>query len=108
MKEYFYLFLAIVFELIGTISMKLVHGPYMILWGLNVVACYLLCLFFLVLTMKTIELSFAYAIWAGIGTAVTAIVGIKFFEEQVNLMKILSLALIIMGVIGLHLSKELG
>jgi len=48
----------------------------------------------------------AYAIWAGFGTALITVVGIYFFKEPVSVVKIGSIALIIVGVVGLHLSGE--
>jgi small multidrug resistance pump len=50
------------------------------------------------------DVSIAYAIWAGLGTALIATVGILWFEEPITALKIISLGLIIIGVIGLNLS----
>ena len=52
--------------------------------------------------IKTIELSVAYAIWSGIGTALTAAIGIFYFKEPATTVKMISLGLIVIGVIGLH------
>ena len=59
---------------------------------------------FLALALKKIDLSIAYAVWAGMGTALIATVGILWFKEPVSALKIVSLGLLIIGVIGLHIS----
>jgi small multidrug resistance pump len=46
----------------------------------------------------------AYAVWAGVGTALITLVGIFFFKEPATMLKLASIALIIIGVVGLHLS----
>ena len=53
--------------------------------------------------MKKIDLGIAYAIWAGLGTALITVIGILWFREPATAMKLLSILLIIGGVIGLHL-----
>lgn len=47
----------------------------------------------------------AYAIWAGLGTALIAIIGIFAFHEPVNVLKVLFLTMIIVGVMGLKMSS---
>ena len=51
---------------------------------------------------KTIELSVVYAIWSGVGTALTAAIGIFYFKEPATAIKLASLGLIVIGVMGLH------
>jgi small multidrug resistance pump len=60
---------------------------------------------FMILALKKIELSIAYAIWAGLGTALIAIIGIAWFAESISPLKIVSIVFVIMGVVGLHLSQ---
>ncbi len=49
------------------------------------------------------NVSVAYAIWASLGTALIAVIGIIWFKEPVSLVKIVSIILIIIGIIGLEL-----
>jgi small multidrug resistance pump len=49
------------------------------------------------------EVSIAYAIWAGLGTALIALIGMVWFKEPVSLTKILSILFIIAGIFGLEL-----
>jgi small multidrug resistance pump len=67
---------------------------------------YILSLVALTYALKKIDMSMAYAVWAGVGTALITVVGIFFFKEPVNLFKVISITLIIIGVVGLHLSSE--
>ena len=57
------------------------------------------------LSLNTIPLGTAYAIWSGIGTALTALVGVIVYKERFNLKKFLGLVLIIGGVVVLKLSS---
>lgn len=58
------------------------------------------------LALKGIDVSIAYAIWAGLGTALIAVIGIFWFKEPVNALKIISLIVVVAGVIGLNLSDR--
>jgi len=53
--------------------------------------------------LKRIDVGVVYAIWSGVGTALIATIGILWFKEPVTLIKIASIALIILGVVGLNL-----
>lgn len=61
---------------------------------------------FLSLALKTIELSSAYATWSGVGTALTALVGLVLFNETIHMKGFIGLALVICGVIVLNQSKN--
>lgn len=63
----------------------------------------ILSFYLIAITLKTLPLSLAYAIWAGVGTAPTAIVGIVVWGEALSLLKLSSLVLIIGGVVLLNL-----
>lgn len=56
------------------------------------------------LAMKTLPMGTAYGVWVGIGTVGTVIVGILFLNESSTIWRLLSIALIISGVVGLKLS----
>jgi small multidrug resistance pump len=58
----------------------------------------------LTLALKKIEVSVAYAVWSGAGTALIAAIGILYFNETASLLKFISMLLIILGVVGLNLS----
>jgi small multidrug resistance pump len=102
--SWLYLVLAIVLEVSGTISMKLSQGFTKILPSVLMFLFYGLSLSALTLALKKIDVSVAYAVWSGLGTALIASVGVLWLREPLNALKIISLLLIIMGVIGLNLS----
>lgn len=103
---WFLLILAILLEVSGTTSMKLSHGftrrgptiMMFIFYGLGFVP--------LTLSLRRIDLSLAYAIWSGIGTAIVTVIGIYYFKEPATLIKVLCIALIVIGVVGLNLLRR--
>src|SRR5512141_882902 len=90
----------IAFEVAGATLMKLANGFSSLVPSVGVFVCYGLSLAGLTMVLKTIELSVAYAIWSGVGTAATALIGIWAFGESATLLKVASIALIITGVVG--------
>jgi small multidrug resistance pump len=102
--QWFYLILAIVLEVSGTTSMKLSQGFTRTLPSVLMFLFYGLSLSALTLALKTIDVSVAYAVWSGLGTALIAAVGVLWMKEPLNTLKVVSLMLIIIGVIGLHVS----
>ena len=104
--HYLYLFLAILFEVLGTTAMKLSEGFTKTIPSIAMAVFYIPSLVMLTLTLKKIDVSIAYAIWSGLGTALIAGIGIIVFGESLTPMKIASIALIILGVIGLQLSMS--
>jgi small multidrug resistance pump len=99
-----YLAAAIVFEICGTTALKLSIGLTRPGPTAVVAAAYPLSFAALALALKGIDLSVAYAVWSGVGTAVVAALGILWFGEPAGLGKLAALALIVAGVVGLHLS----
>jgi small multidrug resistance pump len=67
-----------------------------VFYGLSFVA--------LTLCLRYMDVSVAYAVWSGLGTLLIAAIGIAYFKEPLTLVKIGSLVLIIVGVIGVNLS----
>jgi small multidrug resistance pump len=57
----------------------------------------------LTLSLKRLDVSLAYAVWSGMGTALIATIGMLWFREPMTAVKLASLALIIIGVLGLNL-----
>ena len=100
----FYLTMAIALEICGTTSLKLSEGFSRIAPAGAVVVCYAASFTLLSLALRGIHLSVAYAVWSGIGTAIVAAIGIVWFGEPAGPWKLFSVALIVLGVAGLHLS----
>ena len=105
--SWFLLFLAIITEVSGTTCMKLSQGFSRLAPSILVFAFYGVSLTFLTFSLKKIEISVAYAIWSGLGTALIVTIGFIWFRETFSLPKLLFLGMIIIGVIGLQLSSEI-
>jgi small multidrug resistance pump len=73
-------------------------------WTVLVIGGYALSIWLLAVIVRTIPVSIAYAIWSGLGTAAVAVIGTMFLGEQASPLKVISLALIVFGVIGLNLA----
>ena len=106
MQSWLYLILAIIFEVTGTTFMKLSNGFMKLVPSVMMFVFYILSLVVLTYALKKFDVSVAYAIWAGVGTALITIVGFIFFKEPITLMRIGSVLFIIIGVVGLHLSSS--
>ena len=103
MQHWILLATAIVLEVAGTTSMKLSDGLSRLMPSVLVFVFYAASFVAFSIALKRIEVSVAYAIWAGIGTAAIAIIGILYFRESVTTVKLLSIVLIVAGVVGLNL-----
>ena len=104
MQHWIFLVGAIALEVAGTTSMKLSMGFTRLVPSVLIFLFYGASFVALTLALKDIEISFAYAVWSGVGTAVIAAIGILYFRETVSALKLISLFLIIAGVVGLNLS----
>ncbi len=103
--SWIYLALAIVFETVGTTTLKLSNGFSVLIPSIGTVISYGLCFYFLAQSLKTIEIGVAYAIWGALGMVLIALIGILFFNETTSLMKICCISLIVIGTVGLKLSN---
>jgi len=106
MKSWAYLIMAIVFEVAGTTSMKLSLGFTKLLPSILLFIFYGVSFVAFTFALKGIEVSIAYAVWAGMGTLLIAVIGMTHFTEPVSVIKVCSIVLIIIGVVGLHLSAS--
>ncbi|MER0479160.1 multidrug efflux SMR transporter [Streptomyces sp. Edi2] len=94
---------AILSEVLATTAMKYSNG-FSKLWpSLATALGYLLAFALLAQTLKSMSVGTAYAIWAGVGTALIAAIGMVFLGESTNALKILGVLLVIAGVVVLNL-----
>ena len=100
------LLLAIAFEIAGTTALKASAGFSKPTPTVVMVVCYLLCFALLGLSLKGLDVSVAYAVWSGLGTAAIAIIGFAVFHEEVNPIKVGCIVLIVVGVVGLNLNAS--
>lgn len=101
--SWLYLTLAILLEVCGTTSMKLSQGFTKLGPSILIFVFYCFSFASLTLALKRIDVSVAYAVWSGVGTALIATLGILWFREPLTGLKMVSLGLIIAGVVGLNL-----
>ncbi len=101
-----YLFVAGVFEIGFALGLKYSVG-FTRLWPtLGMVAAGALSFYLLSVSMKSLPVGTAYAVWTGIGAAGTAVLGILFLGESTSLFRILSILLVVVGVAGLRISSS--
>ena len=96
--------IAIASEVAATVSLRYSDGFSKPLPSAVVVLGYGLSFWLLALVLKELSVGTTYAIWAGVGTAAVAVIGIVALGEPATAVKLVSIALIIAGVIGLNLS----
>ena len=92
------------FEICFTISLKYSQGFSRLVPSIITVIFIVLSFFSVSQAMKTIPIGTAYAVWAGIGAARTVVTGIIFFGDSYHIIRLLSIMLIIIGIIGLKLA----
>ncbi len=105
---WFLLALAIVLEVAGTTCMKLSGGFKELVPSVLVFVFYGFSFTAFIYALKTIDLSITYAIWAGLGLALIAAIGILYFKEPMTVQRMVFVGLILIGVIGLSLSGVKG
>ena len=99
------LILAGLFEIVWAVGLKYTHGFTRLVPSAVTVGGMLISFWLLALAMKTLPLGTAYAVWVGIGTVGAFVAGIVLFGESTSWMRIASVALIVLGLVGLKLSS---
>ncbi|MGB0100456.1 MAG: multidrug efflux SMR transporter [Nocardioides sp.] len=94
---------AIAIEVVSTALLPKAQGFTNAPWSAAVVLGYGVSIWLLTIVVKTVPVSVAYAIWSGVGTALVAVVGYAFLGESLGWVKIVSLAMIVGGVVGLNM-----
>lgn|SRR5690625_1321292 len=98
-----YLVGAIVSEVFGSSMLKLAAMIKSRLPIIGIIIGYVISFYLLSLALVSIPLSFGYAVWSGLGTALTAIVGFTFFKEKVNMKTVAGIAILIIGIVLMRL-----
>ncbi|MCC6659707.1 MAG: multidrug efflux SMR transporter [Phycisphaerales bacterium] len=102
---YLYLALAVVFEVGWAIAMKVSDGLTKPMVAAACLVMYAMSLVFLSLATRRLDIGVAYAMWAGSGAAIIAVVGVLWFKDAVTPLRAVSLLLVVAGVVGLNLSE---
>lgn len=106
MKNYLFLLVAILFETIATSSLKASEQFTKIVPSLITVIGYIAAFYFLSLTLKTIPVGIAYAIWSGIGIVLITLAGIILFKQIPDLPAIIGMLLIVTGVVVINVFSK--
>ena len=106
MKYYLILFISILFEIFATSMLKLSDGFTNLIPSIALVIDFGISFTLLIISLKFIPLSVAYSIWAGLGTAGTALVGMFLFNEILSGLNVFGLMIIIVGVVIMNLEKK--
>lgn len=103
MQQWIFLSVAIISEVIATSALKASDGFSRPWPSLIVIAGYALAFYLLSLTLKTIPIGVAYAVWSGAGVALIALMAWVFFGQALDTPAIIGLLLIVAGVLVLNL-----
>jgi quaternary ammonium compound-resistance protein SugE len=102
---WFWLFIAGLLEMAWALLLKQSEGFTRPLPTVGFAISLLLSMFLLAQSLKTLPVGSAYAVWTGIGAAGTAIVGMLLLGESRDVVKLVSLVMLIAGIIGLRLTS---
>ncbi|MFC4654839.1 MULTISPECIES: DMT family transporter [Rheinheimera] len=106
MKNWLFLGIAIVCEVIATSSLKSSEGFSKLLPSLLVVTGYAAAFYFLSLTLKSIPVGIAYAVWSGLGIVLVSLVAWLWHGQKIDHWGLVGMALIISGVLVLNLLSK--
>ena len=101
-----YLAIAIVLEVVATSALKAAEGFTHWVPSLLVVVGYASAFYFLSLTLRTIPISVAYAVWSGVGIVLVSLVGWLLYRQPLDAPALLGISLIIAGVLVLNLFSK--
>jgi len=104
--KYLFLALAIISEVIGSSFLNASNQFTKLIPSAITVVAYLLCFYFLSITLKSIPLGTAYAIWGGLGIVLTAIISVVVFKNKLDLPAIIGISLIVAGVVVLNVFSK--
>jgi small multidrug resistance pump len=106
MKSWLFLAIAIVSEVIATSALKASEGFTRLAPSAVVVAGYGVAFYFLALTLRTIPIGIAYAVWSGVGIVLITALAWWFFGQRLDCPAIVGMALIVAGVIVIHVFSK--
>ena len=106
MIAYLYLSIAIIAEVIATTALRAAEG-FTVLWPSALsVAGYIVAFYFLSLTLKTMPVGIAYALWSGVGIVLVSLAGWLIYKQLLDLPALLGMGLIMAGVIVINVFSK--
>ena len=106
MKNFLFLAVAIVFEIVATSALKKSEEFTKLIPSIITIVGYFGAFYFLSFAIRTIPIGIAYAIWSGVGIVLITIIGAVFFKQIPDLPAIIGLALILIGVIVINVFSK--
>jgi small multidrug resistance pump len=102
MSQWLYLSIAIAAEVVATSFLKSSEGFTRLGPSLIVASGYMVAFYFLSLTLKTLPVGIAYAVWCGVGIVLITVIGWTFFNQHLDKAAMLGIGLILAGVIVIY------
>ncbi|WP_027858195.1 DMT family transporter [Marinobacterium jannaschii] len=102
MSGWTFLLLGIAFEVAGTYCLKLSQGFSNLVPSVSCFVLFAVAISLIIMAAKTIDVSIVYAVWSGVGIVMVSTFGVLVFQEQISAARLLFIAMILIGVIGLH------
>jgi small multidrug resistance pump len=106
MKNFFFLGIAIIFEIIATSALKKSEQFTQLIPSIITIVGYFAAFYFLSFAIRTIPVGIAYAIWSGVGIVLITIIGAVFFKQIPDSPAIIGLALIMIGVVVINVFSK--
>ncbi|MCU6668750.1 SMR family transporter [Enterobacteriaceae bacterium H4N4] len=106
MNTWIVLFVAVLAEVVATTSLKLSEGFTKLLPSVVVIVGYAIAFYCLSLTLKSIPLGIAYAVWSGLGIVIISLFGWLLFGQKLDIWAVIGMLLIISGVLVLNLLSK--
>ncbi|ADZ89445.1 DMT family transporter [Marinomonas mediterranea] len=108
MKTWLFLIIAIGAEVMATTALKASDGFSRLVPSVIVVIGYSVAFYFLSVVLKSMSVGIAYAIWAGLGIVLTALLGWVLFEQKLDAPAFIGIAMILGGVVVINLFSKTG
>lgn len=105
-NNWVYLGLAIFSEVVATASLKSTEGFTRLVPSIVVLVGYSAAFYFLSLTLDTIPIGVAYAVWSGVGVATITLVSFVLYDQKIDAAGLIGIGLIVAGVVVLRLFSE--
>ncbi|HSC68640.1 MAG TPA: multidrug efflux SMR transporter [Cellvibrio sp.] len=106
MKSWLFLGIAILSEVVATSALKASEGFSKTTPSMMVLVGYGLAFYFLSLTLKTIPIGVAYAVWSGVGIIGVSIIGLLLFKQKLDFPALLGIGFILTGVIIMNVFSK--
>ena len=106
MKSWFLLFLAVVFEVVGTSAIKQSAGFTKFFPSLAVAVCFVVSFYLLTFSLKVLPIGVVYAVWSGMGIVLISVIGHWFFNERLDAPAFIGISFILAGVLIMQIFSK--